>query len=144
MRRRTTPREASAVMIQWLEDVWKDFSRLFQRKEKPFKVSHREELPDKPQRGTLYAIGEGTPWALAFLCPCGCGGADSAEPPQSGSTELENASRPKEPTHTHAFCLANRRLPFTFHSARRTYHLVQKICALSLPTGGLPIQPAKI
>ena len=71
-------------------------------------------------------------------------GADSVEPPQRGSTELENASRPKEPTHTHAFCLANRRLPFTFHSARRTYHLVQKICALSLPTGGLPIQPAKI
>jgi hypothetical protein len=60
-------------MIKWLENVWKDFSSFFQRKDKPFKVSHREELPDKPKRGTLYAIGEGTPWALAFLCPCRCG-----------------------------------------------------------------------
>jgi len=60
-------------MINWLKTAWINLSRLFQRKEEPFKVSHIEELPEKPQRGILYALGEGTPWALALLCPCGCG-----------------------------------------------------------------------
>jgi hypothetical protein len=43
------------------------------RRDKPFKLLHLEELPEKPQQGTIYAIGEGTPWAPALLCPCGCG-----------------------------------------------------------------------
>jgi hypothetical protein len=32
-----------------------------------------DELPDILKQGSLYLIGEGTPWSVALLCPCGCG-----------------------------------------------------------------------
>ena len=59
-------------MIKWLSTVWRNLSRLFRRRDKPFNVFHLEELPEDPKQGTIYAIGEGTPWALALLCLCGC------------------------------------------------------------------------
>jgi Family of unknown function (DUF6527) len=60
-------------MIKWLANAWRNLSHLLRRRDKPFKLFHLEELPEKPQQGTIYAIGEGTPWALALLCPCRCG-----------------------------------------------------------------------
>jgi hypothetical protein len=32
-----------------------------------------DELPGILKQGSLYLIGEGTPWSVALLCPCGCG-----------------------------------------------------------------------
>lgn len=39
-----------------------------------FVAKHVQDVPDVPERGVVYLVGEdGVLWFAAMICPCGCG-----------------------------------------------------------------------
>jgi uncharacterized protein DUF6527 len=59
-----------------MKRFWKrclGFLDRFQRRPPKYRVTFTEELPERLRPHILYAIGEGTPWLAALICPCGCG-----------------------------------------------------------------------
>jgi hypothetical protein len=59
--------------FSWL---WKLLSGWFVRKPAPYRAVFVEELPERLEPKKLYVEGEaGHVWAVAMVCPCGCGQA---------------------------------------------------------------------
>ena len=62
-------------MISWIKWFFAWLLSIFRRdKARPLRAVYVEELPDKPDRRPVYALGEGSHrWFVALICPCGCG-----------------------------------------------------------------------
>lgn len=58
------------TLMQWLRRFW---CWLWDRTP-TLRTRHETDMPERLEAGTLYLVGEGEHvWAVAFLCPCGCG-----------------------------------------------------------------------
>jgi hypothetical protein len=58
------------ALLYWLTDIW---ARLCDRPA-PYRTRVADDIPEEPEPGLLYLIGEGEYlWFACFLCPCDCG-----------------------------------------------------------------------
>jgi hypothetical protein len=62
-------------MKNWIIEQWRSLSRWAWKGRKPaaYRTERIAELPEKLHKRRLYVMGISHPWAVAMLCPCGCG-----------------------------------------------------------------------
>lgn len=57
-------------LLYWLTAAW---ARL-RRRSVPYRTRLADDVPENPDPGFLYLVGEGVhQWFACFLCPCSCG-----------------------------------------------------------------------
>lgn len=61
---------AVGVLRAW----WSRLRHLWSGEPTPYHITRAEEVPDTPEGGMLYVVGEGNhEWYAVMRCPCGCG-----------------------------------------------------------------------
>ncbi len=57
-------------LLYWLTRAWEQL----RGRPAPYRNRTTHDIPDEPEAGALYLVGEGGHlWFVCFLCPCECG-----------------------------------------------------------------------
>jgi hypothetical protein len=61
--------------MTWISEYFQKVRARFKRSGPKYVAARLTEMPESLVTGRVFLVGNGKPWAAAFLCPCGCGDA---------------------------------------------------------------------